>query len=156
MAEYQVMWIEVKPTSKGGEYKSLTLQGKENKYPDKFVSMWSNHPLYAEIAAGQTIDIELDVTEGKINPKSGLPYKNKSVRNPDTPPKASQTLKKAPTTNESPRVGNLTEFKVIPMLEAIYGRLGLIMEQMEIEPDNKADKKDYPAHKPTDFDEINS
>jgi len=132
MAQYRVYEIEDKTTSTGKALKKLVLQGIGKQYPDKNVTMWADHPLFEEIAAGQTIDVELEIKDGAPNPKGGF-YKNKTVLKPGQAMRAPQDALES-------RSMNAINLKVLPILEAIYGRLGLIMKAQGI----KADESAYP------------
>ena len=148
--EYEVYTVEKKVTTTGKELKKLVLQGKGKSYPDKNVTMWSDHPLFETVASGQRIDVELDVKDSKTpNPHGGF-YKNKTViGKSDKPSNSSSNAPQASQTQESPRSNNLLEFKVLPILEeivkeivAINGRLGLIGKANGITFDDK--KREYP------------
>lgn len=141
--EYKVFDVEEKVTQTGKSLKKLTLQGEGKQYPDKNVTMWSDHPLFANIAAGQKIDVELDIKDSTVpNPHGGF-YKNKTVIGPKGGSKASANAPQSPQSDGSARVVNMIEFKVIPQLEAIYGRLGLALKAMGIKIDEA--KIEYPA-----------
>lgn len=117
--KYKVYECEDKTTTTGKALKKLVLQGEGKQYPDKNVTMWANHPLFEEIAAGQTIDVELDVKDSKEpNPHGGF-YKNKTVIDASRPV---STTNPHPTTNSpltpnGDRLANLIEFKILPLLE---------------------------------------
>lgn len=121
MAKYKVYEIEERVTATGKELKKLVLQGEGKQYPDKGVTMWSDHPLFTTIAAGQTIEAEIQVTDSKTpNPHGGF-YKNKVLL------KESGVGSKAPSqTAENARGSNVIDFKLLPVvtrLEAALDRL---------------------------------
>ncbi len=135
--KYKVYECEEKLTATGKALKKLVLQGEGKQYPDKNVTMWADHPLFEDTVVGITIDVELDVKDSTApNPHGGF-YKNKTVintqgRQRDAEPQAAQE-------NNSPNnaeIKNLLTFKVIPQLEAIWGRLGLILKNStQVNPD---------------------
>lgn len=147
--QYKVYEVEAKVTPNGKHLKKLVLQGEGKQYPDKMVTMWSDHPLFGSVAVGQTIDVELDVKDStKPNPRGGF-YKNKTVLN-----SASKTPQNAPGAmpdGDVARVMNALNFKVLPVLEAIHGRLGLVLKALDVKVDEG--KVEYPTHVETDFDE---
>ena len=49
------------------------------------------------------------------------------------------------------RVMNALNFKVLPVLEAIHGRLGLVLKALDVKVDDG--KVEYPTHVATEFDE---
>ena len=120
MAKFKVFDVEHKTTASGIELKKLILQGEGKQYPDKNVTMWSDHPLFDTIAAGQDIEAELEIKDSQTpNPKGGY-YKNKTLLKPGqtaapTPP--------ASTTDWGSRVHNSIELKVLPALQLILARL---------------------------------
>jgi len=81
MTKYKVYECELKVTQTGKELKKLILQGEGKQYPDKNVTMWSDHPLFQTIAVGQEHELDLDIKDSKVpNPHGGF-YKNKTVKN---------------------------------------------------------------------------
>lgn len=116
MAKYKVYECEAKVTGNGKELKKLVLQGEGKQYPDKNVTMWPNHPLYAEVAAGQTIDVEIDIQDSKTpNPKGGF-YKNKTVINQTG---AQQANMSNPNPTSYPQVGSDKIEQVLNYLAAL-------------------------------------
>lgn len=112
--KYKVYECEERATRNGGTLKKLVLQGEGKSYPDKNVTMWSDHPLYADIAVGQEIDVELEVKDSKTqNPKGGF-YKDKTVLKPGVKPVAPPQ-----SSDLGPRVQNMLTFEVIPRLDKI-------------------------------------
>ena len=61
MTQYKVYELEDKTTATGKTLKKLVLQGEGKQYPDKNVTMWSDHPLFDSVAVEQSIDVELYV-----------------------------------------------------------------------------------------------
>ena len=129
---YEVYKVEEKTTSTGKKLKKLVLQGEGKQYPDKNVTMWSNHPIYSTVEEGQTIDIELDVKDGDPNPLGGF-YKNKTVID-GTRGNTSPAAVRAQTdpTNAQPslaEIKNLINLKVMAKLDRIEhlleGEMGL-------------------------------
>lgn len=111
--KYKVYEIEEKVTATGKEMKKLVLQGEGKQYPDKGVTMWSDHPLFTTIASGQTIEAEIQVTDSKTpNPHGGF-YKNKVLL------KESGVGSKVAVGGSSGRVENLLEFEIKPLLYKI-------------------------------------
>lgn len=150
--EYKVYEMEDKVTPNGKTLKKLVLQGTGKQYPDKNVTMWADHPLFEDLVIGQKIDVELDVKESTTpNPHGGF-YKNKTVIGPRGAAKPSQTPKMPATDTLESRSMNALTLKVLPLLEAIHGRLGLLMKAQGIKVDDA--KIEYPEHTPTAFDEI--
>lgn len=95
---YKVYELEDKTTASGKALKKLVLQGEGKQYPDKNVTMWSDHPLFGTVAVGQSIDVELDVKDSTTpNPNGGF-YKNKTVL------KGGETFSKTPGAPDMNRV----------------------------------------------------
>lgn len=136
--EYQCFFVEERVTPNGKKLKKLTLQAKGKQYPIKGVTMWGNHPLFGSISPGQTVDLEIEETDsGNPNPNApGKNYINRTVKGPNPSPNALQS----PQTNDSPRNTNLIEFKVLPLLDRILARQGLIMKALDL----KVDEGGYP------------
>lgn len=128
--KYKVYEVEDKMTNTGKALKKLTLQGDGKQYPDKNVTMWADHPLFEDIAAGQTVDIELDVQDGASNPKGGV-YKNKTVKKEVDAPKSDR----GPATKDagSAEIKNILQLKIIPMLESIQKELVVMNERAGFE-----------------------
>lgn len=119
--KYKVYEIEERVTSTGKELKKLVLQGEGKQYPDKGVTMWSDHPLFTTIATGQTIEAEIQVTDSKTpNPHGGF-YKNKVLLK-----ESNVGAKTSPETGLNARTSNVVDFKLLPVvtrLEAALDRL---------------------------------
>lgn len=118
---YEVFKVEDKVSAKGNAYKKLVLQDPESQYPVKNVTMFASHPLFEDIAAGQTVDLEIETKDSDTpNPHGGF-YKNRTVLNPGQSPGQPKTAPK-PQEGFSPsivEVYNLLNLKVLPMLVAI-------------------------------------
>ena len=83
MARYYINKAE--PFSKGMKLE-LSQEGKQ--YPIKNVTLWNDHPRYAEFVAGIELDFEIYEKPGtNINPKTNQPYMDRSVSKYDTPQK---------------------------------------------------------------------
>lgn len=119
--KYKVYELEDKVTGGGKALKKLVLQGEGKQYPDKNVTMWSDHPLFSTIAVGQTIEAEIQVTDSKTpNPHGGF-YKNKVVLK-----ESNVGSKAAPVGASDARTSNVVDFKLLPVvtrLEAALDRL---------------------------------
>lgn len=77
--KFKVYEVEHKVTPTGKELKKLVLQREGAQYPDKNVTMWSDHPAFATVAPGQEIEGDLDIKESTVpNPHGGF-YKNKTL-----------------------------------------------------------------------------
>lgn len=126
MKKYKVYECEQKQTSTRKFLKKLVLQGEGDKYPLKNVTMWENHPLFAEIAVGQTVELEIEEKDGAPNPHGGF-YKNRTAIAP------AHTTKQETSTPQgtSSRADNLIEFKVLPALDKIYRELVAISGRQE-------------------------
>jgi hypothetical protein len=95
---YKVYELEDKTTASGKALKKLVLQGEGKQYPDKNVTMWSDHPLFDSVAVGQSIDVEIDVKESTTpNPLGGF-FKNKTVL------KGGESFSKTPGAPDANRV----------------------------------------------------
>lgn len=140
MSKFKVFDVDHKTTASGIELKKLILQGEGKQYPDKNVTMWSDHPLFSTIAAGQDIEAELEVKDSQTpNPKGSF-YKNKTLLKPGQTP--SQAAPPASTTDWGSRTHNTLELKVIPMLQMIMARLDR-MEQFVTGEDELKPKDDF-------------
>lgn len=154
MSEYQIFFTEDRVTPNGKKLKKLTIQGKGKQYPEKNITMWANHPLYATITAGQMLDLEIESKDSdKPNPHGGF-YKNKTVLMPNTPPNAPQSPQ-----NEIPaRTNNIIEFKILPILDRHTAILKMLAQAAGIKVDGG--KADYPEMNETNdasgLDEDNS
>lgn len=153
--KFQVYVVEQSYTKSGKSLKRMVLQGEGKQYPDKGVTMWEDHPLFNEVAPGQTIDVELDVKDSdKPNPNApGTFYKNKTVINPNR----AAGVRNAPVAAAIPqastsdsRIMNALTLKVIPLLENIRKDQMAILEKMkmrapypEMTPENDAHDLDY-------------
>ncbi len=127
---YKVYECEESTTKTGKSLKKLVLQGDGKQYPDKNVTMWSDHPLFNVVAVGQTIDVELDVKDSTVpNPHGGF-YKNKTVIG------RSVTLATVRAQTESPTITitqtyNLINLKVMAKLDRIER---LVERSMGLDP----------------------
>lgn len=110
--------VEERTTGSGKQYKSLTIQREGSKYPDKYVTVWSDFPGFNELAAGQTIEADVEETDSsKVNPNSGKPYKNKTLKAP-----GSQQPKTAPQNELNggvARIINKLDYEIMPALKSI-------------------------------------
>jgi hypothetical protein len=84
MAKYYINRAD--PFAKGLKLE-LSQEGKN--YPIKNVTLWNDHPRYAEFAAGKELDFEIyEKDSGNPNPnKPGSNYIDRSVSKYDTPQK---------------------------------------------------------------------
>ncbi len=115
--KYKVYEVEDKMTQSGKALKKLVLQGEGKQYPDKNVTLWNNHPLFEEIAPGQTIDVEIDVQDSTTpNPHGGF-YKNKTVKQSgDIKKEDHGPAAQNPATQE---IKNILKLKVLPELKQL-------------------------------------
>lgn len=125
--KFKVYECELKVTATGKELKKLVLQGEGKQYPDKGVTMWSDHPLFETVAAGHEIDVELEIKDSNTpNPKGGF-YKNKTVLKPGQTPQAPVSPQQAENTSlalQVSRLENMINFKLqgaIDRLEKLGG-----------------------------------
>ncbi len=127
---YKVYECEESTTKTGKSLKKLVLQGDGKQYPDKNVTMWSDHPLFNVVAVGHTIDVELDIKDSTVpNPHGGF-YKNKTVIG------RSETLAAVRAQTESPTITitqlyNLMNLKVMSKLDRIER---LVERSMGLDP----------------------
>lgn len=118
---YKIYECESKTTASGKELKKLVLQGEGKQYPDKNVTMWSDHPLFATVAVGQTIDVELDIQDSTTpNPLGGF-YKNKTVK------KSGGSAAPAPDANRVERKVDA----LMTELQMMRGVLGEILQKVK-------------------------
>lgn len=103
---------------------------KCNKYGDQWLSGFGG-PENENWGAGDVVEIEVE-TKGE--------YLN--FKQPKGAARSSPNAPQAPQGDGSARVVNFLEFKVMPALEAVYGRLGLIAKAQGIKIDE--DKLSYP------------
>lgn len=115
---YKVYEAEDKISAKGNAYKKLVLQEPDASYPVKGVTMFANHPLFEDIAPGQTVELEISEEDsGTPNPKApGKNFINRTVVNPGAQKSAPRQEGFQPTIAE---VYNMLNLKIIPMLVAI-------------------------------------
>lgn len=119
MTKFKVYEVDARMTGTGKELKKLVLQGEGKQYPDKNVTMWSDHPLFNEIAPGQEIEAELLVEESKTpNPKGGF-YKNKTLLKPGQSAPAPLPA----GTGDNARLENAINLKLIPAITRIEAAL---------------------------------
>lgn len=80
MARFKIYEVEEKVTQTGKKLKKLVVQGEGKQYPDKFVTMWENDPLYTKVVPGAEVEAELEIKDSTTpNPHGGF-YKNKTLK----------------------------------------------------------------------------
>lgn len=137
--KYAVYAVEASTTKTGKSLKKLVLQGEGKQYPDKNVTMWSDHPLFNSIAPGQGIDVELDVKDSTVpNPHGGF-YKNKTVIGRSDSPAVERAKEDSPAISVS-QLFNLVNLKVLPTLDRIERMMDKLGEAMD--PNNPSTKID--------------
>lgn len=157
---YKVYESEDKISAKGNAYKKLVLQAPDEKFPLKNVTMFASHPLFEEIAPGQTVELEIETKDSDTpNPHGGF-YKNRTVLNPG---QTAQTQTKASQANKDPNTGfnvgnaelkNLIKLEIAPILNKIYReviaisarqerQMGLVPGAIDEAIDNAADSSPF-------------
>ena len=117
--KFKVYEVDARMTGTGKELKKLVLQGEGKQYPDKNVTMWSDHPLFESITPGQEIEAELKVEDSQTpNPKGGF-YKNKTLLKPGQ--SAPAPLPQG--TGDTARLENAINLKLIPAITRIEAAL---------------------------------
>lgn len=83
--QYYINRAEPKTTQSGKQLKKLELAQEGKQYPIKNVTIWSDHPLFAQAAAGANLEFEIYETDSGVpNPNApGKNYMNKTVANPN-------------------------------------------------------------------------
>lgn len=145
MKSYKVYESENKVSTKGHAYKKLVLQEPGAQYPLKGVTMFANHPLFEEIAPGQTVELDIETKDSDTpNPHGGF-YKNRTVLNPVQSPKADiPAPTKQPAEDISAKVMNMLTLKIEPMLQAIHRELVVIAGRQERQMGLAKEPIDYP------------
>lgn len=114
MAKMKIYECEEREMKNGGVMKKLVVQVEGKQYTDKGVTVWSDHPLFATLAAGMEIEGEIEVKDSQTpNPKGGF-YKNRTLLKPGQVPAAPHQ----PFTNTD-RIFNVIQLDVIPKLQRI-------------------------------------
>jgi hypothetical protein len=130
MTTYNVYKVEDKMSVKGNAYKKLVLQEPKSQYPLKNVTMFASHPLFEDIAPGQTVELEIETKDSDTpNPHGGF-YKNRTVLNPGVSPKKADNGPAA-SNGATAELKNILQLKVIPMLEAIHKENIIISERLD-------------------------
>lgn len=116
--QYKCYEVEDKVSAKGNAYKKLVLQDPESQFPIKNVTMFASHPLFEDIAPGQTVELEItEEDSGTPNPKApGKNYINRTVANPGQGKSSQKQEGFQPTITE---VYNMLNLRIIPILERI-------------------------------------
>lgn len=134
MTQYDVYKVEDKTSAKGNAYKKLVLQEKDSQYPIKNVTMFASHPLFEEIGAGQTVELDIETKDSDTpNPHGGF-YKNRTVLNPgqsrlDTPKQATAPTQSKDISNAE--VKNAITLGVMPALDKMYKEILAISGRQE-------------------------
>jgi hypothetical protein len=123
MARYKVYEVEDRMTAGGKALKKLVLQGEGKQYPDKNVTMWADHPLFEDIAVGQSVELEIEVKDSTTpNPKGGF-YKNKTVKK-----EAGMQQRDSSPAAKDPGMAELKNILQLQVIAAIDKNFALINE----------------------------
>lgn len=133
MQEYYINKAEEKTTSTGKQLKKLELSQEGKQYPIKGVSIWSDHPLYAQAVPGATLQFDIYETDsGTPNPNApGKNYINRSVSNPNNSNVPKQT------TPQGTQTANITEMALKTYIDqkfaALQADLKIIADHLGVE-----------------------
>lgn len=133
MKSYKIYEVDDKISAKGNAYKKLVLQEPGAQYPLKNVTMFVSHPLFEDIAVGQTVELDVEVKDSPTpNPKGGF-YKNRTVLSPG---QTHQKPDQSPALNNpaTAELKNILMFKVIPLLQGLSKDVAIMTEKMKMNP----------------------
>ena len=131
---YKIYEVDHKTSARGTAYKKLVLQGKDDQHPTKNVTMFSDHPLFEDIAEGQTHDLDIHVEDSQTpNPKApGTFYTNRPVLHPNgRQPQATNTPAPTSAAPGNAEIKNTLALKVIPMLEKLQHTVDALGDRLE-------------------------
>lgn len=118
MAKLKIYECEEREMRNGGVMKKAVIQVEGRQYPDKNVTIWSDHPLYHDIAAGAEIEGEIEVKDsGRPNPKGGT-YKDKTLLKPGQAPRTPKEDGNRFTVGNA-EIKNYLELRIEPLLQKI-------------------------------------
>lgn len=133
MSKYECYKVEEKVSAKGNAYKKLVLQEEGSQYPVKGVTMFASHPLFEEIGAGQTVELDIETKDSETpNPHGGF-YKNRTVLNPNQAPnpKSNPAPKSETHDISNAEVKNAITLGVMPLLQEIHKEIAAISGRQE-------------------------
>lgn len=155
MQKVECYKAEVTQTKTGKTLKKLVLQESGAQYPMKNVTLWANHPLYEDIEAGWSGELEIETKDSEVpNPHGGF-YKNRTVIDPSY--QGAQKVMAEPKPPTPAHEANALNFQVVPLLKEIKAMVGAMSDRLDvfIDADNIQPNFNKPKVAEEDVDDSN-